>query len=168
MAVLVSIILLAHCTVALALIIAAVGRGGLTLARRLQSRHDNPADSPSLDADGSVAALTAFLSSVIHVRCKKQYLPMLPDHAELAAPEHAQCEAALARCGRSQEAHPSISILPCRWAPFLQPSLSVSSAAWPAAWSHQQGLLPSPGKLLVSTRTTHLACCRTRLRLSSA
>ena len=41
----------------LALIFAAVGRGGLFLARRLQSRLDISADSPSLGADGSVAAL---------------------------------------------------------------------------------------------------------------
>ena len=42
----------------LALIVAAVGGGGLVLARRFQSRRNIPAASPSLGADGSVAALT--------------------------------------------------------------------------------------------------------------
>ena len=42
----------------LALIVAAVGGGGLILALRLQLLLDISADSPSLSANGSVAALT--------------------------------------------------------------------------------------------------------------
>ena len=42
----------------LALIFAAVGGGGLVLVRRFQSRRNISAASPSLGANGSVAALT--------------------------------------------------------------------------------------------------------------
>ena len=42
----------------LALIVAAVGGGGLVLVRRFQSRRNILSASPSLGADGSVAALT--------------------------------------------------------------------------------------------------------------
>ena len=44
--------------VLLGIIVAAVGGGGLVLARRFQSRCSISAASPSLGADGSVAALT--------------------------------------------------------------------------------------------------------------
>ena len=47
----------------LALIFAELGGGSLILARRLQSQLDISADSPSLCAYGSVAALTV---SMIH------------------------------------------------------------------------------------------------------
>ena len=65
---------------------------------------------------------------------------MFPDHAELAAP------AGAARGSPFQvrrEAHPSMPILPRRWtlAPFLQLSLSASSAVRPAASSHRQAFL---------------------------
>ena len=42
----------------LGIIVAAVGGGGLVLARRFQSRRNISAASPSLGADGSVPALT--------------------------------------------------------------------------------------------------------------
>ena len=73
---------------------------------------------------GCVAALT-----VSAIRCKGRSRPMLLDHAKLAAQEQAQREAARARCrGKIPQRRSTV-------APFLQPSLSVSSAVRPTASS---------------------------------
>ena len=123
----------------LALIVAAVGGGGLILAQRFQSRPNIA--SLSLCADGSVTDMH----------------PTLPDHAELAALEPAQREAAWARRGgrlvaqfdpRTHRQLPSDRALSILIPPrrsivelVLQPSLNASATVRPAASSHQQAFL---------------------------
>ena len=122
----------------LAFIVAAVGGGSLILARRLQSRPNISAASLSLGTDGDVRST-------------------LPHHAELAALEPAQREAAWARRGgrliaqfdpRTHRQFPSDQglsiVIPPRLSIvelLLQPSLNGSAAVRPAASSHQQAFI---------------------------
>ena len=131
----------------LALIIAAmVGGGGFILARRCQTRPNISAASLSIR------------------RPVEESHPALPDHAELAALEPAQREAAWARRGgrltaqfdpRTHRQLPTLSdqglsiLIPPRRSIVelvLQPSLNASAAVRPAASSHQQAFLFSLSK----------------------
>ena len=88
---------------------------------------------------------------------RRVVLPYAPDHAELAAKEQAQREAAWARRGRRLIVDPNVP-LRLTVAPLLQPALSASSAVWPAASSHQEAFLFSLSRNATgSTRMTLLA-----------
>ena len=118
-----------------ALIVAAMGRGGLILAQRLQSLLDISAASPFAWRQ-RLCRCPDSVCDTLTVR--RVVLPHAPDHSEFAAPQQVQREAARARRGGRLVVDPdAVSAVDC--GTFLA-ALTERLLGRPAS-SHQQDFL---------------------------